>query len=218
MANDFKLFRLSSAVFILSSVGLLMFLSAACSNRSTTKPQQADADIRVLQKQLGGLVMGVSFSPDGKILASGNAIDKIVRLWDVASGQELRILEGHSKLISGVAFSPDGKTLASGSLDNTLKLWTVANGKEMRTLNSPQPVISVAFSSDRKTLAGGSIGMTKLWDVASGKELHTLPSKSSSLSIYSVAFSPDGKTLATVSETKVIELWDVASGKQLNAP
>ena len=71
----------------------------------------------------------MAFSPDSKILASGNQ-DSTIKLWDVANRKEKSILKGHSKDVSGVAFSPDGKTLASGSRDSTIKLWDVAATKQ----------------------------------------------------------------------------------------
>ncbi|MBI1762291.1 MAG: TIR domain-containing protein, partial [Acidobacteria bacterium] len=82
-------------------------------------------------------VSSVAFAPDGKTLASGSwntgrpflfGTDITIKLWEVASGRELRELKGHSARVSAVAFAPDGKTLASGSEDRTVKLWEVANG------------------------------------------------------------------------------------------
>ena len=82
--------------------------------------------------QLGhsGTVRSVSFSPDGKLLASGSH-DKTVKLWDVATGREIRTLEGHSGGVISVSFSPDGKLLASGSEDGTTRLWNAQTGKEV---------------------------------------------------------------------------------------
>jgi WD40 repeat protein len=158
-------------------------------------------------------VSSVAFSPDGTTLASG-ATDDTVKLWDVASGREVRTLAGHTEDVESVAFSPDGHTLASGSDDYTVKLWDVASGRELRTLTAHTFwVRTVAFSPDGHTLASGSIDKTvKLWDVASGSDLRTL---TGSNYVDSVAFSPDGRTLASGSRDNLIQLWDVASGREV---
>jgi WD40 repeat protein len=76
-----------------------------------------------------GNIQALTFSSDGKILASG-ASDKVVRLWKVDTGKQLRILEGHQGPIRALAFSPGGALLASGSDDGTARLWVVNFGKK----------------------------------------------------------------------------------------
>ncbi|MBD2459261.1 ribosome assembly protein 4 [Nostoc sp. FACHB-87] len=166
-------------------------------------------------------VWSVSFSPDGKTLASGSG-DNTIKLWDISTGKLLKTLSGHSSSVYSVSFSPDGKTLASGSDDNTIKLWDVSTGKFLKTLPSERyaksghssSVWSVSFSPDGQTLASGSTDNTiKLWDISTGKPLKTLSGHSSP--VISVSFSPDGKTLASGSGDNTIKLWDVSTGKLL---
>ncbi len=159
-----------------------------------------------------------AFSPDGKVIASGDSYNRSIKLWDAATGKQLRTLEGYKSGVSSVvAFSPDGKVIASGDYYNrTLKLWDAATGKQLRLLASA--VRSVAFSPDGKTLAsGGSAdGTIKLWDAATGSQLRSLEGDSSFVGLV-VAFSPDGKVIASGSEDGSIQLWDAATGNQLRS-
>lgn len=71
----------------------------------------------------GGYVVFVTFSPDGRTLATAS-LDRTVRLWDPATGQPTATLFGHTELVTSAAFSTDGRTLATGSRDGTVRLWT----------------------------------------------------------------------------------------------
>ena len=137
------------------------------------------------------LFNSVAWSRDGKTLASASD-DNTIKLWDVASGTELRTLNAHGKAVKSVvwdsastnnrkafisvAWSRDGKMLASASADETIKLWDVTSGIELRTLSGHKDfVTSVSWSSDGKTLTSASADKTiKLWDITSGIELRTL--------------------------------------------
>jgi WD40 repeat protein len=156
-----------------------------------------------------GIVNSISFSPDGKTLASsGEEVLANVQLWDVATGTVRHTLKGHSEF---VVFSPDG-TLATGSWEN-VKLWDVTTGVELRTLPADR-VGAAAFSSDGKTLAtGGKDNTIKLWDVATGAQLRAL--KGHSNSVTSVRFSAYNKYLVSGSYDASVKVWEVGSGQEL---
>jgi WD40 repeat protein/energy-coupling factor transporter ATP-binding protein EcfA2 len=163
-------------------------------------------------------VYSVSFSADGKTLASGSRDDGKIKLWNVETGDEIRILSGHTNIVGSFSFSADGKTLASGSWDKTIKFWNVETGAEICTLSGhTNEVTSVSFSGDGKTLVSSSWDKTiKFWNVETGREIHTLTGYTNDVNSYNgISFSADGKTLASGGGDKIIKLWNVETGAEI---
>jgi WD40 repeat protein len=148
-------------------------------------------------------------SPDGRTVASGGR-DSSVKLWDLRTGECRRTLSGHSSPINSVAFSRDGKVLASGGAQDPVRLWDAQTGVLRRTL--PESQGPAAFSPDGRTLATGSKDHTvRLWETRTGRLLRTLAGPHTAAK--SVAFSPDGATVASVAtDDPVIRLWDTRTG------
>jgi WD40 repeat protein/serine/threonine protein kinase len=160
-------------------------------------------------------VSSVAVSPRGDFLATGG-FDGIVRLWDLATRQELvPPLKAHVGGVSKVRFSPDGRTLASGGVDSTVRLWDVAGRRPPTTLQGHTFLVSsLSFSPDGKTLASASLDCTvRLWDTASGQTLKTLGVPK--MAIGTAAFSPDGKILATGGGDGAVRAWDVETKEVL---
>lgn len=166
-------------------------------------------------------ISAVAFASDGRMLASADG-DGVVKLWDLPSMQSERRLSGHTDSVNAVAFAPNGQMLASASNDKIVKIWDVASGQAKLTLDEFRAnVNSVAIAPDGKMLATASgevsfpliekPGEVRLWDVSSGQAKLTLNGDWGYVSM--VAFTPDGKTLASANGDGTVRLWDVANGQ-----
>ncbi|MDZ8086474.1 MAG: NB-ARC domain-containing protein [Nostoc sp. DedQUE12b] len=167
----------------------------------------------VFVETLGG-IHSVAFSPNGKLLATGDTSGEI-RLYQVADGKQLLIVKGHTGFIWPVAFSPDGHIFASGGDDQKVKLWDTNTGQCLANLQGHSGGIwSIAFSPDGHLLASSSEDHTvKLWDTRSAECLKTLRGHSNRVT--SVAFSTQGTMLASGSDDQTVKLWDTSSGQCL---
>lgn len=153
----------------------------------------------------------VVFSPNGEMVASGSQ-DNTVQLWRVAGGEMLHTLDGHKSRVKSVLFSPDGETLASMSYDD-IRIWRVQDGVLLRTLELQGSNSQMTISPDGRLLAFGIYDTVQIWRVDDGTLLQTL--KGHANAVDSVAFSPDGKLLASGCEDSSIRLWRVEDGKLL---
>jgi len=157
-------------------------------------------------------ITSVAFSPDEKLIISSSE-DNTLKLWDAATGREIRTFTGHDDWVNSVAFSPDGKQVLSGSNDDTIKLWDIETGQVIRTFTGHDDYVnSVAFSPNGKQVLSGSDDETiKLWDIETGRVIRTF--KGHSDCVNSVVFSPDGKQVLSGSDDETFKLWDAATGR-----
>ncbi len=179
-----------------------------------------DADngqpLRVLRIP-GAALVGISWSPNGSLIATGTN-DWDVWIWNVDSAKTISTLKGHENGISSVTWSPLGQTLASRSIDGTIRLWNTDSGRTLWTSNEPRNDANTeAWSPDGRVLAGASVD-GKLWlrDGATGKVLHSInvsEKGEQSYQIFSVTWSRDGETVATLRDDNLVQFWDEQSGQ-----
>ncbi|EDN69617.1 G-protein beta WD-40 repeat [Beggiatoa sp. PS] len=143
-----------------------------------------------------------------------------MRLWEINTATELRLIKGPDSLYS-VVFSPDGKKIAAGSFNETITIWETDTGQLLRTLqgNGMRTVYAVAFSPDGKKIISGDLSNNvRVWDTSTGNSLFILKGFEGVFgSIFSVAFSPNGGVMvASGSGDETIKWWNASSGKELH--
>ncbi|UUU34286.1 hypothetical protein JIX56_33075 [Streptomyces sp. CA-210063] len=186
--------------------------------REATRSLYAAAAVPLEHRLTGhtGTVSALAYSSDGKTLVTGS-FDGTVRLWDTATGRAGKVLTGgdHTALVRTVAFSPDGRTLATSGGEE-VRLRDAATGRVRDALTvrvtEEDSVASVGFAHDGRALAVRENG--QVLDVASGRVVTTL--KGPTGLELAVAFSPDGRTLATSTRDHTAQLWDLATGRLLS--
>ncbi|MBD2067173.1 NACHT domain-containing protein [Leptolyngbya sp. FACHB-671] len=188
----------------------------------------SDLSKSVFAETFGG-VISVAFSPDGQQLATSDTSGEI-HIWQIATGNQLLICSGHAHWTWALAFSPNGEFLASASDDYLVKLWEVETGECLKTFRGHMySVNAIAFSPDGQQIATSSQDATiRIWDVNAPVNRLQVDTDKSLLGIvdecthiltdhesrvWSIAFSPDGKTLVSGSEDKTIKLWNANTGE-----
>jgi WD40 repeat protein len=147
----------------------------------------------------------LAFSPDGQTLASTGDDDRVLQLWDVASGARIRTLTGHTDNVTTMAFSPDGHTLASGGQDRAVALFDVS---DLPPSGHTGFIPTIAYSRDGTMLAsGGYDSQVIVWDAARRTRLRVLAGHSAEVT--GVAFSPDGRLLASTGYDNRVLVWDL---------
>ena len=154
-------------------------------------------------------VEALAFAPDNRLVLSGHN-DNSVRLWDIATGRELRQFVGHTAPVHAVAFFPDSKRIVTGGYDKTLRLWETATGKLLVVkTNHTKEISSVGvFLEGQRIVTSAYDNTTRVWEGRSGKPLCVLDTK---LIVPSaLTFSPDGQRLVTTYYTCTV--WDLRTG------
>jgi magnesium-transporting ATPase (P-type)/WD40 repeat protein len=173
-----------------------------------------------------GGVNNVVFSPDGRRVAFGRAVEVPQPNGAVAEAGEIVITDSdgrdafsfraHADRILSIAFSPDGERLASTGVDGTLKLWDARKGEAIATIPAAaagdNPFVWLAFADGKRLVVKESAGVT-LWDLEAARPLRTF-GKGEKI-IYAVAVSPDGRRLAATGIDGGVMVWDLFTGEQL---
>ncbi len=160
----------------------------------------------------GDSIYSLAFSPAGDKLVTAS-YDKLLILWDVASGKLGQTLKHHTAAVFAVAFSPDGKTLASAAADQTLKLWNVETGQRIATLGeATKGLNAVAFHPKGHELAAAGVDkMIRIYEWNGTTAKLKRSSVAHDAPILSLVYSPDGATLFTASEDLRVKAWDAAT-------
>ncbi|KAG6834137.1 hypothetical protein H0H93_011607, partial [Arthromyces matolae] len=179
-------------------------------------PAFADAignEMSLMSIHTESVVTSVAFSSDDSHIVSGSP-DRSVRVWDASTGQELKVLDGHTDGVTSVAFSIDGSRIVSCSWDKSVRVWDASTGQELKVLDGHiDGVTSVAFSIDGSRIVSGSWDRSvRVWDASTGQELKVLDGHTDGVT--SVAFSSDGSHIVSGSQDRSVRIWDASTGQE----
>lgn len=169
-------------------------------------------DIRLVLSGHNDKVNHISYSPDGKIIATSSN-DNTIRIWSTSSGDTLHVLLGHTDRVFGIAISPTGLQLVSCSDDKTVRTWDTQTGEPLLIIvEHDDCVLSVAYSPDGGQIvsADESEGLV-LWNANTGSLIRDLVGHS--FAVCHVVYSPDGRQLASCGQDAAIRLWNPLNGE-----
>jgi WD40 repeat protein len=203
----------------LKTTAALMFVSLSCAADNAARPNAELLPPHAIAR-VGSLrlkhtsVLRLALSADGKLLASAGE-DSAIRMWDTATGQQLRelIVTERKLLVERLALTPDGKLVAVSGPEHPIYVLDTATGKQVHQFEGSQPKGAspeFAFAGDGKSLVAWH-NTTRLWDVSTGKEIRRWKGPGD---FPHFAFSADGKVLATAAADLVV-LEEATTGKEL---
>ena len=196
----------------------ISILILACLLLSVTNASAQNGKLStVIQKGHSEVVKAAQYSPDGQFIITGSR-DKSAKLWDVASGHELRTFLGHQHTVNQVTFIKDGKYLATSSADNSAKIWEVLTGKELFSVKGDNYMTDVVFSPDGKLLiTAGYENVVVIWDWQNNLAIDSLKAASEKGLGYGLdlAYSADGKWLAVGQDNQRVKVYETVNWSEV---
>ncbi len=183
---------------------------ASASDDYTVQAWDASNGGNVLAYRGQGLMEGVAWSPDSRLIASGG-----VQVWDAATGKQVYTYSGHSLIVYGVAWSPNSLRVASASADGTVQVWDATTGGHVYIYRGhSNGVNGVAWSPNSSRIASASTDETvQVWDATTGGHVYIYRGHSNG--VMGVAWSPNGSLIASASTDGTVQVWDATTGSHV---